>query len=42
VTTILAQPFTPEYASAVRGITAPQGGLHHIVAYNVAAVDDPS
>lgn len=38
--TILAEPVTPEYASAVRRITAPQGGSHRIVAYNVAAVGD--
>jgi len=38
--TILAEPVTPEYVAAVRRITAPQGGPHRIVAYNVAAIAD--
>jgi len=38
--TILAEPVTPEYVRAVRRLTAPQGGPHRIVAYNVTAIDD--
>jgi 5,10-methylenetetrahydromethanopterin reductase len=38
--TILAEPVTPEYVNVVRRLTAPEGGSHRIVAYNVGAVDD--
>jgi 5,10-methylenetetrahydromethanopterin reductase len=38
--TILAEPVTPEYVKVVRRLTAPEGGAHRIVAYNVGAVDD--
>jgi 5,10-methylenetetrahydromethanopterin reductase len=38
--TILAEPVTPEYVKVVRRLTAPEGGPHRIVAYNVCAIDD--
>ena len=38
--TILAEPVTPEYVAVARGLAAPAGGPHRIVAYNVGAIDD--
>ncbi|RPF21886.1 LLM class flavin-dependent oxidoreductase [Myceligenerans xiligouense] len=37
--TVLAEPVTPEYATAARGAIAPRGE-HRLVAYNIGAVDD--